>query len=108
MPKYFRGKSERINGKFLESLEREFECRGGKYKIEIAPAVVKDRDGVKRYYYPSKREELVEDALRRFATAKKGVFLDDRAGVPFRFTSSKKNLNETGIHTAERKLETRC
>ncbi len=35
MPKYHWGKTERINGKFLESLEREFECRGVKYKIEL-------------------------------------------------------------------------
>ena len=96
MPKYFWGKSERINGKFLESLEREFECRGGKYKIEIAPAVIKDRDGVKRYYYPSKREELVEDALRRFATAKQGVFLDDRAGVTFSLYQLQEELKRNG------------
>src|SRR4051812_47773100 len=60
MPKYYWGKTERINGKFLETLEREFECRGAKYKIVVSPAVIKDRDGVNRYYYPSKREELVE------------------------------------------------
>ena len=96
MPKYFWGKSERINGKFLESLEREFECRGVKYKIEIAPAVIKDRDGVKRYYYPSKREELVEDALRRFATAKQGVFLDDRASVTFSLYQLQEELKRNG------------
>ena len=35
MPKYHWGKTERINGKFLETLEREFECKGIKYKIEV-------------------------------------------------------------------------
>ncbi len=96
MPKYHWGKTERINGKFLESLEREFECRGAKYKIEVAPAVIKDRDGVKRYYYPSKREELVEDALRRFATAKQGVFLDDRASVTFTLYQLQQELKCNG------------
>ena len=96
MPKYYWGKTERINGKFLESLEREFECRGLKYKIEIAPAVIKDRDGVNRYYYPSKREELVEDALRRFVTAKQGVFLDDRAGVTFSLYQLQEELRKNG------------
>jgi hypothetical protein len=96
MPKYHWGKTERINGKFLESLEREFECRGTKYKIEIAPAVIKDRDGVKRYYYPSKREELVEDALRRFATANQGVFLDDRASVTFSLYQLQQELKRNG------------
>lgn len=96
MPKYHWGRTERINGKFLESLEREFECRGAKYKIEVAPAVIKDRDGVKRYYYPSKREELVEDALRRFATAKQGVFLDDRASVTFTLYQLQQELKRNG------------
>ena len=38
MPKYHWGKVERINDTFLKSLERSFECRGTKYKIEIKPA----------------------------------------------------------------------
>ena len=88
MPKYHWGKTERINGKFLETLEREFECKGVKYKIEVAPAVIKDRDGVNRYHYPSKREELVEDALRRFATAQQGIFLDDRERYLFTLPAS--------------------
>lgn len=96
MPKYHWGKTERINGKFLESLEREFECKGKEYKIEIAPAVIKDRDGVNRYYYPSKREELVEDALRRFATAQQGVFLDDRASVTFTLYQLQQELKRNG------------
>lgn len=96
MPKYHWGKTERIGGKFLESLEREFECRGAKYKIEVAPAVIKDRDGVKRYYYPSKREELVEDALRRIATTGKGIFLDDRAAVTFTLYQLQQELKRNG------------
>ena len=96
MPKYHWGKVERIGGKFLEMLEREFECRGTKYKIKVAPAVITDRDGVNRYYYPSKREELVEDALRRFATTESGVFLDDRAGVTFTLYQLQQELKKTG------------
>jgi len=96
MPKYHWGKTERIAGKFLESLDREFVCKNVKYKIEIAPAVIKDRDGVNRYYYPSKREELVEDALRRFATAKQGIFLDDRAGVTFSLYQLQQELRRNG------------
>jgi hypothetical protein len=96
MPKYHWGKTERIGGKFLDTLEREFECKGVKYKIEVAPAVIKDRDGVNRYYYPSKREELVEDALRRLATAKQGVFLDDRAAVTFTLYQLQQELKRNG------------
>lgn len=96
MPKYHWGKVERIGGEFLRVLEREFECRGTKYKITVAPAVIKDRDGVNRYYYPSKREELVEDALRRLATTEKGVFLDDRAGVTFTLYQLQQELKKNG------------
>src|SRR4051812_31352741 len=63
IPKYFWGKAERIEGRFLEPLEREFSYRNNSYPVRITPAVVKDSDGVNRYYYPSAREELVEDAL---------------------------------------------
>ena len=73
MPKYHWGKVERIGGKFLDTLEREFECKGTRYKIKIAPARITDKDGIDREYFPSKREELVEDALRRFATTQQGV-----------------------------------
>lgn len=96
MPKYHFGKVERIGGEFLRVLEREFECRGTRYKVEIAPAVITDRDGVKRYHYPSKREELVEDALRRFATTEKGLFLDDRASVTFTLYQLQQELKQNG------------
>lgn len=96
MPKYHWGKVERIGGEFLRVLKREFECRGTRYKIEVAPAVITDRDGKERYYYPSKREELVEDALRRFATTERGVFLDDRAGVTFTLYQLQQELKKNG------------
>ena len=96
MPKYHWGKVERIGGEFLRLLKREFECRGEHYKIEVAPAVITDRDGIERYYYPSKREELVEDALRRFATAKQGVFADDRATVTFTLHQLQQELKRNG------------
>jgi hypothetical protein len=96
MPKYHWGKVERIGGEFLRVLKREFECRGTKYKIEVAPAVITDPDGKERYYYPSKREELVEDALRRLATTDKGVFLDDRAGATFTLYQLQQELKKNG------------
>lgn len=96
MPKYYWGKMERIGGEFLRVLKRQFECKQKSYKIEIAPAVITDRDGVERYYYPSKREELVEDALRRLATTERGVFLDDRASVTFTLYQLQKELKANG------------
>lgn len=96
MPKYHWGKVERINDTFLKSLERSFECRGTKYKIEIKPARLKDKEGTEREYFPSKREELVEDALRRFATAGQGLFLDDAAGVTFTLYQLQQELKRNG------------
>ena len=96
MPKYYWGKVKRIDDTFLKSLERSFECRGTKYKIEIKPARVKDKEGIEREYFPSKREELVEDALRRFATAGQGLFLDDAAGVTFTLYQLKQELKRNG------------
>lgn len=105
MPKYYWGKVKRIGGEFLRVLEREFECKGTKYKIEVAPAVIKDRDGVNRYYYPSKREELVEDALRRLATTEKGVFLDDRAAVTFTLYQLQQELKRNGHSYSVKELK---
>lgn len=96
IPKYHWGKVQRINDKFLDSLEREFECRGVKYKVKIRPASVEDREGIERYYYPSKREELVEDALRKFVAEGQGVFLDEQAGVTFSLYQLQEELKKNG------------
>lgn len=96
MPKYHWGKVQRINGQFLQDLERPFECRGAKYKLKITPARITDKDGISREYYPSKREELVEDALRRLATTQQGVFLDDMAGVTFTLYQLQQELKKNG------------
>lgn len=96
IPKYHWGKVQRINDKFLDSLEREFECRGVKYKVKIRPASIEDRNGKERYFYPSKREELVEDALRKFVAEGQGVFLDEHAGVTFSLYQLQEELKRNG------------
>jgi hypothetical protein len=96
IPKYHWGKTQRINGQFLKQLEREFECRGRRYRVKIKPASIEDKDGVERYYYPSQREELVEDALRKFVCEGQGVFLDDEAGVTFSLYQLQEELKRKG------------
>lgn len=96
IPKYFWGKAERVGGKFLESLVREFECRGRSYKVEIKPASIRDKKGAERYYYPSKREEVVEDALRKLAAEGHGMFLDDQASVTFSLYQLQQELKNNG------------
>jgi hypothetical protein len=98
IPKYVWGRVERIQEKFLEPVEREFECRGGRYRVRIAPARVQDSDGVSRDYLPGKREELVEDALRKLATEGQGIFLNNEAAVTFTLYQLQQELKRTG-HT---------
>lgn len=96
IPKYHWGKVERVDGTFLRSLDREFECRGRRYHVNIQPASLKDKNGEEKYYYPSKREELVEDALRKFAVKGQGLFLDDAAGVTFSLHQLQQELASNG------------
>lgn len=96
IPKYYWGKIQRTCGKYLPLLEREFECRGKAYRVTIQPAALKDKHGIERSYYPSKREELVEDALRKMAVDGHGLFLDDAAGVVFSLHSLQQELKRNG------------
>ena len=96
MPKYVWGKVDRINGKFLDSVEREFEYRKTSYKLQISPARLKTSKNVTREFFPGMREELVEDALRRLATVGQGVFLDEQAGVVFTIYQLQQELKDNG------------
>ena len=49
-----------------------------------------------KYHYPSKREELVEDALRKFVAEGQGLFLDDQAGVTFSLHQLQQELKRNG------------
>jgi hypothetical protein len=96
MPKYVWGKVERVAGVFLPRLEREFECRGRKYKLTLYPASVEDEEGNEKYFYPAKREEVVEDALRKLMADGSGVFLNGEAAVTFTIYQLQKELKENG------------
>ncbi len=96
MPKYVWGKVERIGGEFLRNLRREFECRDKKYSIDITPARLRLKDDSLRECFPGKREELVEDGLRRLATTGKGLFLDNEAGVVFTIYELQSELKANG------------
>lgn len=96
IPKYVWGKVNRIEGEFLRTLVRQFECRGRRYEVKVDPAKITDSKGNSRDYYPSKREELVEDALRKLACEGQGIFLDDAAGVSFTLYQLQKELKNNG------------
>lgn len=96
IPKYHWGNVKRINGRYLPSLERVFEHRSKRYRVKVRPARIDGRDGVERDYYPSIREEIVEDALRKLACEGQGIFLDEQAGVTFSLYQLRKELQRMG------------
>jgi len=101
IPKYFWGRisaRDRIGGRFLNILNREFKFRNREFSVKITPARIQDKRGLERDYYPGKREELVEDALRKIACDGKGLFLDDQAAVVFSLNQLQKELKTMG-HT---------
>jgi hypothetical protein len=104
IPKYYPVKhmrDKRVNDTFLPHLEREFEHRGHAYRVLISPGRIIYKDGTARESYPSFREELVEEALRKIACDRvNGVFLDGQAGVQFTLYELKKELKARG-HTLD-------
>lgn len=95
MPKYVWGKVERVGGVYLPTLKREFECRGRKYSLEITPARISDGNA-EIECFPSKREEMVEDALRKMMAEGQGIFLDGESGISFTLYQLQKELKDTG------------
>jgi len=99
IPKYYIGKAERINGTYLEPIERPFKFRGKEYTVTINPAPLKDRKtGMHKYFYPGIREELVEDALRKISCEGHGRFSSGQMGVFFTLYELQKELKNRG-HT---------
>jgi len=101
IPKYFWGRissRDRIGGRFLHILKRKFEFRGKTFIVKITPARLEDKKGHDKDYYPGKREEIVEDALRKMACDGNGLFLDDQVGVVFSLNQLQKELKKMG-HT---------
>ena len=96
LPKYFWGKAERINGVFLPRLERDFVYKGQHYEITILPASVEDENGDEKYYYLTKRESLIEDAVIKLMVEGNGVFLDGNASVRFSLYNLQKELKDHG------------
>lgn len=98
IPKYCWGKVKRIEGEFLRTIKREFECRGRHYQLTLMPARIDDGEGGSKEYFPAQREELVEDALRKLMTERQGMMLDGEAAIVFSLYQLQKELSEKG-HT---------
>jgi hypothetical protein len=100
IPKYYPLKHMgplRVGDTFLRVLTREFEYRGEAFKLTIRPARIVYKDGSEQEFYPSFREEIVEEALRKIACDHlNGVFLNEQAGVQFTLYELQKELKARG------------
>lgn len=96
IPKYFWGGVTRNQGQYIDPIERKFVHKNNEYTVYVQPAKLKNDDGKYIDYLPGQREELVEDVLRKIASAGHGVFLDDQAGVMFTLYEVKKELERMG------------
>ena len=106
IPKYYPSRQVyrlREHHKYLPILKRQFQHRNRltgqaeTYHVTIKPARLEDEHGQEREYYPTEREELVEEALRKLATDKlNGIYLSDQAGVQFTLYELRKELAARG------------
>lgn len=100
LPKYIHDDVEKLRTTdgLLKSLTRDFVFKKQKMSLTISPALVKT-NGVEKAFYPSVREEIIEDVLRKFATdPDRNEFLDDRLSVKFSLYDLWKELRRIG-HT---------
>lgn len=93
MPKYFWGKAKRDENGTLPILTREFTCRDVKRKLRIHPAgvVVNETTNEAKYFYLGRREEIVEEVLRKLAI-ESGAFYDGQPGVSFTIGQIRREL----------------
>ncbi|RMD69951.1 MAG: hypothetical protein D6819_05525, partial [Gammaproteobacteria bacterium] len=85
-------------GGALKILKQSFRFRGTEYRMVLQPAKIETEQG-EMEFYPSEREELIEDALRKMACQKGLGFMDrDGSGVFFTMAGLRRLLSEYG-HT---------
>ncbi len=95
MPKYVTAR-ERVTSDLQHAVvERDFDIRGVMHKIKLKPAIIERKTG-NVLIYPSVREEIVEDVLRKFAVGTQGQFLDGEAGVLFTLYELEQELKQRG------------
>lgn len=107
VPKYFVTRKKmgelRSDGGYLKTMQRTFRHRNKSFTVTIRPARIIGEDKSEQEFYPSAREELVEDALRKIASEQNHGFLEtDRrtssSGVIFTLHRLRQELKRRG-HT---------
>jgi hypothetical protein len=101
VPKYYiskRAQEDLREGGFLPTIEKKFVFKKTEMTVTLLPARLMV-DGKAKEFFPSAREELVEDVLRKIACNAGSGYLDgDRSGVSFTLHQLRKELSEQG-HT---------
>jgi hypothetical protein len=105
VPKYFVTRKKmgelRSDDGFLKSIERTFRHRNKLFTVTIRPARIIGEDKSEQEFYPSAREELVEDALRKIASEQNHGFLEtdqrsSSSGVIFTLHMLRQELRRRG------------
>jgi hypothetical protein len=87
----------RKGGEFLPTLRREFRFRDTAYQLEIRPARIFRKNGQDIEYYPSEREQFVEETLWKIAHDQmRGCYLDDLVSVEFTLYELRQELTKRG------------
>lgn len=94
LPKVYYGKGK-SSKESLPVITRHFESNGQERILDIYPAQVKDhKTGETVYHYLGKREEIVEDVLRKLVVDGNGVYLDGQLGLRFSVYQVRKELEK--------------
>jgi hypothetical protein len=106
IPKYYvsRAQQNKLRSKdgTLRTITKEFQYGRKTFKVRIRPARLTAKDGNEKEFYPSAREELVEDALRKIAAEQGYGFMESdkkgisRTGVIFSLYMLRQELNRRG------------
>ena len=81
---------------FLPVAVHDFVYRGRSFTVQIRPALL-IVNGKNRAFYPSLKEEIIEDALRKLACVKGRAYLNPkRGGVAFTVHELRKELKKRG------------
>lgn len=96
-----KGMAQMRKSGYLPILRRGFTYNSQQYSMEVYPARLLDQDGEEIEYYPSRREEIVADALLKMMSQQgDGFFYEDgslpKAGVCFTMYQLKKELSASG------------
>lgn len=113
LPKYCISRQrmhQRRDRGILPTVQRPFEYRGRAYTMVLRPARLTARNGQDKEFYPSAREELVEDVLRKIAIEQDAGFLCEQRhkgsgfGVTFTLRAVRRELARHGHTLSHREI----